>query len=124
MSGLQYFTCTMTAEITRTVEAQDAAHALELVDENDMIYELKNYKTDYEMSAKPLMRESQFNFQNKMLIAHNIFAYLVDDKPVKVTRAQYEFFKSVYDAMDVIVKLNVMELENENKVILSLGRYK
>jgi len=114
----------MTAEITRTVEAQDAAHALELVDENDMIYELKNYKTDYEMSAKPLMRESQFNFQNKMLIAHNIFAYLVDDKPVKVTRAQYEFFKSVYDAMDVIVKLNVMELENENKVILSLGRYK
>ncbi|AEZ50300.1 hypothetical protein BCPG3_113 [Bacillus phage BCPG3] len=124
MSELKYFTCTMTAEITRVVEARDKEHALEIVDENDMMYELKNFKTDYEMSAKE-MGVSRFNisYQHKMLIVHNIFAYLVDGKPIKVTTEQYELFKAVYDVMETGVRLDVKYLNND-KVILSLGRVK
>lgn len=122
MSELKYFTCTMTAEITRTVEARDKEHALEIVDENDMMYELKNFKTDYEMSAKELGAISKINYQEKMFIVHNMFAHLVNGTPVKVTREHLEVFQRAYDAMSTGVRLNILELENSNKVIVSLGR--
>ncbi|ANT41477.1 hypothetical protein DIRTYBETTY_248 [Bacillus phage DirtyBetty] len=54
MGELKHFTCTMTVEITRVVEAYDEDHALEVVDTNDMMYELKNYGVDYDMSARRL----------------------------------------------------------------------
>ncbi|AMW62815.1 hypothetical protein DIGNKC_240 [Bacillus phage DIGNKC] len=124
MSEVKYFTCTMTAEIDRVVEARDEAHALELVDENDMMYELKNFKTDYEMSAKEMGVSSKFNYQNKLLIVHNMFAHLVNGRPIKVTRDQLALFKKAYDALSTGVRLNVLELENSDKVIVSLGRAK
>ncbi|AOZ62496.1 hypothetical protein SBP8a_246 [Bacillus phage SBP8a] len=124
MEEVKYFTCTMTAEIDRVVEARDKEHALELVDENDMMYELKNFKTDYEMSAKEMRVSSKFNYQNKLLIVHNMFAHLVNGRPIKVTKDQLELFERAYDALSTGVRLNVLELENSDKVIVSLGRAK
>ncbi len=124
MNELKHFTCVMTAEITRVVEARNKEHALELVDENDMMYELKNYKTDYEMSAKELGGRSKMNYQDKMLVVYHMLSCLVNDKPVRVTEDQYELFKAVYDSMDTGVRLDVKELDDGEKFIVSLGRYK
>ncbi|ALA46552.1 hypothetical protein DIRTYBETTY_247 [Bacillus phage DirtyBetty] len=70
------------------------------------------------------MNKDYIKYQDKLLTVQYTFSHLINGTPVRLTKEQFNIFKLAYDTIETGVKLDVKEVQNSNKVIVSLGRYK